>query len=55
MDYRFSQLNVVLTRWVKNARSAIDFWLFEIGAVQEAALLQELGLEVAARLFSGSG
>jgi len=55
MDYRFSQLNVVLTRWVKNARSAIDFWLFEVGAVQEAALLQELGLKVAARLFSGSG
>ena len=55
MDYSFSQLNVVLTRWVKNARSTINFWLFEVSAVQEAALLQELGFKVATRLLSRSG
>jgi len=54
MNHRFSQLNVVLARWVKNARSAINFWLFEIGAVQETALLQELGVKVATWLFSRS-
>ena len=55
MDHCFSQLNVVLTRWVQDTRSAIDFRLFEVGAVQKAALLQELRFVVATRLLSGSG